>query len=68
MVAEWSKALSQIQVEKMPKVPGSNPRPDIDRSETEMSCRSSNSRAPGGSCAAYNIELSVDAMVPKSWC
>ena len=25
VVAEWSKALSQIQVERMPKVPGSNP-------------------------------------------
>ena len=25
MVAEWSKALSQIQVEIMPLVPGSNP-------------------------------------------
>ena len=25
VVAEWSKALSQIQVERMPQVPGSNP-------------------------------------------
>ena len=24
VVAEWSKALSQIQVERIPKVPGSN--------------------------------------------
>ena len=25
VVAEWSKALSKIQVERMPQVPGSNP-------------------------------------------
>ena len=37
MVAERSKALSQIQVERMPKVPGLNPARDynIDRSELE---------------------------------
>ena len=28
---------------------------DINRSELEIACRYSNSRAPGGRCAAYNI-------------
>ena len=28
---------------------------DIDRSELEITCRYLNSRAPGGSCAAYDI-------------
>ena len=47
MVAEWSKLLSQIQVERMPWVPGSNPawEYDIVRSELEISCRYSNNRA-----------------------
>ena len=31
---------------------------DIDCSELEITCCSSNSRAPGGSCATYNIEPS----------
>ena len=39
----------QIQVETDPKVPGSNPARDYDsdRSELEITCRCSNSRAPG---------------------
>ena len=31
---------------------------DIDCSELKITCRYSNSRAPGGSCAAYDIEPS----------
>ena len=54
MVAELSKALSQIPVERMPWVPGSNPRSgfDIDRSEVAIQiggCRVT--------CVAYNIAL-----------
>ena len=39
---------------------------DIDCSELEITFSYSNSRAPGGSCAAYDIEPSVSAIVPKT--
>ena len=47
MVAE--QVLSQIQVERMPYVPGLNPAQDYDIycSELEITCRYSNSRALG---------------------
>ena len=33
---------------------------NMDRSELEITCHYSNSRAQGGSCAAYNIKPSID--------
>ena len=39
---------------------------DIDCSELEITFSYSNSRAPGGSCAAYDIEPSVSVIVPKT--
>ena len=39
---------------------------NIDCSELEIAFSYLNSRAPGGSCAAYDIELSVSAIVPKT--
>ena len=47
MVAEQSKVLSQIQVERMPEIPGLNPDYDIDHSELEITCGYSNRRLQG---------------------
>ena len=53
VVAEWSKALSQIQVERIllrPQVQIPTWDYDIERSEVEILCHYSNSRAPGDMC------------------
>ena len=40
---------------------------DINRSELEITRCYSNIRAVGGSCSGYNIQLSIDAIVPRNW-
>ena len=35
---------------------------DIDCSELEITCRYPNSRAPGGSCAAYDIRACLETV------
>ena len=61
MAAEWSKALSQIQVEIMPQVTDLNPAWDynIDRSEVEILCQYSNSRAESGDAFTSSCDVLV---------
>ena len=51
--------------------PGSNPARDYNidrsRSESEMACHYSNSRSPGGRCAAYDIKFWRKADKKRSW-
>ena len=57
----WYKMLCQIQLAFRSQVRIPAREYYIDHSELEITCHYSNSRAPGGSCATYDIEPSVDA-------